>query len=261
MAKGPRKPRPYGAVLVSDEIRGLIGREQIGNAIANLRMGGGDCWVCDKPLKRSESVSFVIDRASTVLRMGFMHLHHGPSQILELRDDRRASVALHRRLVEQQSDATAFVSYREYPKPRASIVVSPQSPMIYANEGGKDAIYPMLELWRDQGLEPVNPPVIDAVPSAVVSATVTVSDHSGIEVKVGDMVLFVGQLPMPAPWLAAIEEERACGIVVSGLAVVSDELQNHSNDALDALASRSLLIGATATATFASETDTPAPVG
>lgn len=237
-------PLPPGHIDVADEIVERFGRQQMRLAIQQYRLDGACCWVCRKTLKQHHPASLLVDLGSAGAKFGFICFDHGPSQICDLRRDRRASNEMMDDLEERCDDSIGFASWREYPPPRAMLTVSPRVPIRFA-VGENDAVDPWLELWIENGFELVGPPVVDSEPALLQDWIVHVSAFDTVKVTNGALVLFEGQLSLPDQWKEAVVEDSACVVFAAASTVDSNELGDNTGAACEFLASSGQLVGAT----------------
>lgn len=235
---------PPAHIDVAGEIVERFGRQQTSLAIQQYRLDGAYCWVCRKALKQHLPASLLVDLGSTGARFGFMCIDHGPSQICDIRRDRRASIAMMNDLEERYDDSNGFASWREYPLPRAMLTVSPQVPIRFAVDEN-DAVDPRLGLWIENGFELVAPPVVDAQPILLENWIVDVNTFDSVKISNGDLALFEGQLPLPDQWKEAVVDEGTCAVFAAASSIDSNELGDNTGAACDFLASSGQLVGAT----------------
>jgi len=101
-----------------------------------------------------------------------------------------------------------------------------------------------LTTWLKVGFTLLAPDVFDATPEILKGWTLRVEGTTVI-CGTSDVTLFEGKLPTPRPWLESIVSERQCLVVVVGIGVDSNEIGNGASVALNMLASKGFVGGAT----------------
>lgn len=162
---------PPGSVAVDEELIELLGSEAIDNLVSHLRMGGGTCWDCEKPILPVDAVSLIAHLTPLGTRTGFLHFRCGPPQIMDDRRSRRAALHMADYLAEVSSDVQGFVVVRSYPAPHGVLVVSPTTPTSARTETG-DGTNLWLGFVLKQGFLPVAADVMDAIPELLPGWTI-----------------------------------------------------------------------------------------
>jgi hypothetical protein len=127
----------FGPVAVTEDLIDLVGPDVIDNAVAHLRMGGGNCKLCGDAIRPADQVSLVAHLTSAGDRVGFLHYRCGPPQILDDQRSRHASLRMAEYLKEVSVDVQAFALIRDYPAPHGVLVVSAETPSLAREEKGR----------------------------------------------------------------------------------------------------------------------------
>lgn len=229
------------AVLLSDEVLGQIGLDDLDDALDHLDGAGGRCWDCQRPIRPDEAVSVLVHMTATSSRMGFAHAGCVPPQVLDRRRNRRAALRSNEYLQDRSTDVQAFVVYREYPAPKAMLVVSPEVAVRFRPDGGEVAS-PWLDWLCAAGFGPVAPDILDAQPDHISEWEV---DIEGEVLRCGGSTtaLFQGRLDLPQPWRVALKEDGECVVLAAARGVISSS--GRARERLNDLAQRGLVVGAT----------------
>lgn len=232
-----------GEVLVSEELIDVLGDEAIDIAVGQLRLSGGKCWSCGLKIHHVEDVSLVVNETAVGGHVGFIHLRCGPPQIHNSRRNRRAAHAFDRYMRDRSSDAQAFTVVRNYPHPHGVLVISLQAPITTKAENG-DVVNPWFNMALEAGMIPLAPDVFDADPEPAEGWSLqVVGDDVVCDSPIGR--LYVGGANARACWLEAVAGEGLCLAVAVGLGVSSHDLGAGCAPALNLLASKGLVAGAT----------------
>jgi hypothetical protein len=238
---------PPGSVAVDEELIELLGSEAIDSLVAHLRMSGGTCWDCDKPIRAADAVSLIAHLTPLGARAGFLHFRCGPPQIMDGRRNRRAALHMADYLAEVSSDVQGFVVVRNYPAPHGVLVVSPETPIGARTETG-DGMNLWLEFVLKQGFLPVAPHVMHATPELLPGWTVDFRDGMLVCSADEGRGLIEATLETSDTWREAVRREGQCLVVVAGLGLSSDEVGSGFDAALNVLAGRGLVVAATVSA-------------
>ena len=249
--------RPPGQLYISEEVRAAVPRQFIAQAIAHLRTGGGVCFLCGEELKAWQSLSAVADVASTGTALRFMHTEHGPSQVREMRRDRRFSVTMGHFVDEMITNAYGFASFWSIATPPAGLIISPQ--MLQGTE--PDVLgqvhNPWFDAWETLGVTTVSPPLVVAQLPALEDAEVLVGSDDTVTASIGDVVVFTGNLPIPKMWRNSIQQTGTCRLLITQIALVSDKTGGSTPSIIDRLAKAGAVRGGLAYARLTSANAAP----
>lgn len=232
----------WGGVAICDEIRAIAPIARLDEVVAHMRFGGADCWGCKAPIRTEDDASMILEIASTGERVGFAHYVCLPSQIVELRKDRRASLEFADRFDDMAATVQCFTALRNSVEPRAMVVVSPESPLQFFNDAG-ETIRPFFELWLSKGMELLAPDVYDATPTYRPIFRVTIANSGDLAVTYGFHDLYRGSASLPPGWLRAAKLEKRCLVVCAGIGIDSTHLEGDAFSAMNATAHQGLLVG------------------
>ena len=184
----------------------------------------------------------ILEIASIGERVGFAHYVCLPSQVVELRKDRRASLHLADRIDDMVTNVQCFTAVRNSVEPRALVVVSPESPIQYFNEDG-DTVRPFFESCLRMGMELVAPDVYDACPSYRPVWRATFARNGDLAVTYGFHDLYRGSAELPPEWIRTAKHEGRCLVLCAGVGIDSTHLEGDAFFAMNATAHQGLLAG------------------
>lgn len=227
---------PAGSLYISEEVRATVPRQFIAQAIVHLRTGGGTCFLCGEELKVWHSVSAVADVASTGTALRFMHIEHGPSQVREMRRDRRLSVAIGNFVDEIITDAYGFASFWSIATPPAGLIVSPQTLQGTEPDELGQVHNPWFDAWETLGVMTVAPPLAVAQLPVLEDAEILVGSDGSVTASIGDVLVFTGNLPIPTMWRDSIEQTGTCRLLITQIGLVSDRTGGSTLSIIDGFA-------------------------
>jgi hypothetical protein len=230
-----------GSVAVNEELIELLEADTIDNFVDHLRMSGGTCWDCRKPIRARDAVSLIVHLTQIGSRVGFLHFRCGPPQILDGRRSRRAALRLEDYLAEISSDVQGFVVVRSFPAPHAMLVVSPETPIAAVLETGDNKSF-FLESVLEHGFLPIGPDVLDAAPELLPGWTVDLREGLLVCGADGSRNLISADLEISDAWRDAVRSEGSCLVVVAGIGVSTSEIGPGFAAALNDLAERGLVV-------------------
>jgi hypothetical protein len=248
MAPSSPRPqqRPLAPVQVSEQLKQHVPHDEIARAIAQLRSAGADCWACAKRIQIHEESAMQLHITSVAGRLGFTHARCAPPGVLDDRRNRRAAIHAQERLLDAATDMLAFLSVREYPAPRSVVVLSAQNPVRHLFEEG--AVSFLTEGAMIMGMEPVAPPVMDAVPTSDARWSVRLPDPGHMLVECDGSAFYDGEVSVLAEWSEAVAREGTTVVLFAGIGLRSSVAGNETWNLLERFAHQGHVVGVTATA-------------
>lgn len=246
-----RAQRRQFAVDVSEELRRCVPADQVANAIAQLRSAGADCWVCGGRVDPHEQSALQLHVTSVAGRLGLTHARCARSGVFDDRGSRSAALHTQERLLESSTDMLAFLSFRSLPAPRAVVVLSPLSPVRYQLEQGSLTL--AVHAATALGMQPVAPPVIDAVPAANSQWSVWEPSKGRLLVECGSIACYEGEVSDLPQWSEAVGAEGNAMVLLAGIGLPSSVAGSDTWRVLDRFAHQGLVVGVTANAASAEQ--------
>jgi hypothetical protein len=238
---------------VSQEVRQVAGN-QVGVMITQLHTSGAQCWQCGKEIRRSHPAALVMQLTSIGVRAGFVHAKCGCSQVVDLRTNRTASLKTEDWFRGASTEVQAFVAVRDYPAPRALVVVSSESPVWLLDSDESESLSWLTTQALERGMVPVAPPLLDSAPPPGANWAVKFSASSEhLTVQTDDQCLYDGSADHLEDWCVAVRTERKCVVFCSQVGVRSNLLEGATLATLDAFARRGFVAGVTASASVEPE--------